>query len=59
MVGGRLSDVRIILRNSGCDDGKRNAEKAEPTEVVEGDRCVRENQNLEVSYTDFVHAWSN
>jgi hypothetical protein len=56
-VGGPLSDVRIMLRNSGCKDGKKKAEKAEPTEVVKGDRRARENQNLEVSCTDFVHAW--
>ena len=32
--------------------------KAKRTEVVEGDRRARENQNLGVSCTDFVHAWS-
>jgi hypothetical protein len=46
------------MRNSRCKDGKKKAEKAGPTEVVEGDRRVRENRNLEVSCTDFVHAWS-
>ena len=45
------------MRNGGCQDGKTEG-KVEPTEVVEGDRHVRENQNLEVSCTDFVHAWS-
>jgi hypothetical protein len=45
------------MRNGGCKDGKKKAGKVEPTEAVEGDRHVRENQNLEVSCTDFVHAW--
>jgi hypothetical protein len=53
-VGGRLSDARIML--CVIVGVQKNAEKAEPTEVVEGDRRVRENQNLEVSCTDFVHA---
>jgi hypothetical protein len=44
------------MRNSGCKDGK--AEKVEPTEVVEGDGRVQENQNLEVSCTGSVHAWN-
>jgi hypothetical protein len=46
------------MRNSGCKDGKKKAKKAEPTEVAEGDKNGRENQNLEVSCTDFVHASS-
>ena len=60
MVGGPLSDVRMIL----CVmvgvrmRSKRRRRKAKQTEVVEGDRRVRENQNLAVSCTDFVHAWS-
>lgn len=45
------------MRNSGRKDGKNKAEKVEPTEVVEGDRRVQENQNLEVSCTGSVHAW--
>ena len=44
------------MRNGGCKDGKKKAGKVEPTEAVEGGRHVRENQNLEVSCTDFVHA---
>lgn len=44
------------MRNSGCNEEKKIAEKGEPTEVVEGGRRVRGNQNLEVSCTDFVHA---
>ena len=36
---------------------KNKAEKVEPTEVVEGDRRVRENQNLGVSCTGSVRAW--
>jgi hypothetical protein len=35
------------MSNSGGKDGKKKAEKAEPTEVVEVDRRVRENQNLD------------
>jgi hypothetical protein len=58
-VGGLLSDVRIMLRVIvGVKTGRKTAEKVEPTKVVEGGRCVRENQNLEVSCTDFVRAWS-
>lgn len=41
-----------------CDDGKKKTEESEPTGVVEVDRRVRESQNLVVSCTDFVHAWS-
>ena len=57
-MGGPLSDVRIMLCviNSGCKDGKKKAGKEKPTEVVEGDRLVRESQNLAESCTDFVHA---
>ena len=46
------------MRNIGYKDSKKKAEKAEPTEVVEGDKRVQENQNLEVSCMDSVYAWS-
>jgi hypothetical protein len=46
------------MGNSGCKDGKKKAKKAEQTEAAEGGRQMRENQNLEVSCTDFVHASS-
>src|SRR5258708_1919734 len=59
MEGGPLSDVRNMLCVIvGVKTGrKRPRRKAEQTEVVEGDRLVRENQNLVVSCTGFVHAW--
>ena len=55
-----MSDVRNMLCVIvGVKTGrKRPRRKAEQTEVVEGDRLVRENQNLAVSCTDFVHALS-
>jgi len=57
MVGGPLSDVRIMLCVIVGVKTGRKRQKKQPTEVVEGGRRPRENQNLEVSCTDFVHAW--
>jgi hypothetical protein len=49
----------MLCEAVGTKDGKQwRRRKAKRTEVVEGDRRVRENQNLGVSCTDFVHAWS-
>src|SRR5260370_19449834 len=56
-----LSDVRdmlCVIVGVVKTGRKRPRRQAEQTEVVEEDKRVRENQNLAVSCTDFVHAWS-